>query len=85
MLIQYTDIEWLPCDGFLALLAVLLPLVCTVQVCTITGCELDMSNSQHGYKWMKVLCFWKQETGKRLKLIHLVANLSLLPPKQWRI
>ena len=26
----FMDIEWLPCEGFLALMAVLLPLVCTV-------------------------------------------------------
>ena len=26
----FTDIEWLPCEGFLALLAVLLPLIYTV-------------------------------------------------------
>ena len=28
--LPFTDIEWLPCEGFLALLAVLLPLIYTV-------------------------------------------------------
>ena len=37
------------------------PLPCTVQFCAITGCELDMSNSQNGYKWDR-----EEETYKRL-------------------
>ena len=28
--LQFTETEWVPCEGFLALLAVLWPLVCTV-------------------------------------------------------
>ena len=46
--LPFTDIEWLACQGFLALLAVLLPLMYT---CAIASCELDMSTSQQGYNW----------------------------------
>ena len=41
--------EWLPCEGFLALLVVLWPLVCNVEAFAIDDCELDRSNSQQGY------------------------------------
>ena len=30
----------------------------------------------------KKLCFWKQETGKRLELVHLVGDLGLLHPQR---
>ena len=30
----------------------------------------------------RVLCFWKQQTGKKLELFRLVADLSLLPPQR---
>ena len=47
-----------------ALLAVLWPLVSTVQVCAITGYKLDMSKLQLGYDWMK--CFVCLEANEDL-------------------
>ena len=49
------------CEGFLALLAVLWPLVCTVQVFPI---ELHRSNSQQGYNCTKSFVFLEARNGK---------------------
>ena len=64
------------CEGFLALLAVLWLLLCTVYVCAIADCELDMSNSMQGYDWTKSFVFLEARNGKRFKSIRLVADLS---------
>ena len=51
------------------------PLVSTVQVYAINGCELDeldMSNSLQGYDWMNSLVLLEARNGKMLERIHLV-------------
>ena len=78
-ILPFTDIEWLPCEGFLALLAVLLPLIYTVYVCAIASCELDMSTSQQGYNWTQSFVFLETRNGEKVELVRLVADLSLLP------
>ena len=64
VLLQFTGTEWLSCEGFLALLAVLWLLVCTVQVFAIDDCKLDRSNSQQGYSWTKSFVFLEARNGK---------------------
>lgn len=46
----------------------------------ITDCEINMSNLQQGYKWMKSFVFLKTRDRKKAQ-VHLVANHGLLPPQ----
>ena len=64
VLLQLTETEWLLCEGFLALLAVLWLLVCTVQVFAIDDCQVDRSNSQQDYDWTKSFVFLEARNGK---------------------
>ena len=55
--------------------SVIWPLVSTVQVYAINGCELDeldMSNSLQGYDWMKSFVLLEARNGKMFERIHLV-------------
>ena len=63
--LQFSETEWLPCEGFLALLAVLWLLLCTVYVSAIADCELDMSNSMQGYDWTKSFVFLEARNGEK--------------------
>ena len=45
------------------------------------GCELNMSNLQQGYNWMKSYVFLKTRDRKKGQ-VRLVANHGLLPPQR---
>ena len=46
----------------------------------IAGCELDMPNSQQGYKWTQSFVFLEAKNGEKAQARSFSTDLSLLTP-----